>query len=244
MNAAADKIREILGQSENVVVIGGLNVMRESGLNGVRAEHIAYDIEQEYGYSNDEIVSSMFFSRRVDTFYDYYKKIILNKELEITPVHEAMYKLQQDGKLDAIITRTVYSLYRKAGCEDVIEMHGSVEENRCPVCGKEFDSEYIRQAKGIPVCDVCQIPLRPGFTLLGEMVDNGKMTMSSNAVAEADVLLIVGASLTAPVCQHLIKYYTGEYMIVINTEEKTGDEKADYRVYGNLSQIMTYVTDY
>lgn len=245
MDAIADKIRELLRDSENIVVISGLGVAREVGLNGVRAEHIAYDIEEEYGYSNDEIISSMFYTRRVDTFYDYYKNIILNiDDPSPTKVHQAVKKLQDDKKLNAVVCGTVYSLYNKAGCRNVIEMHGSVEHNVCPSCGKEFGSDYIRSTVGIPSCDTCCVPLRPGFVLLGEMIDNGKMTQSSVAVAGAKVLLIVGASIDESICRHMIKYYTGNRLILINTEEQAGDDRADYRLYGNLSEIMSYITDY
>jgi len=65
-------IKDIIKNGSNIVVLGGINVMLETGLNGVRAEHIAYDIEQKYGYSNDDIISSLFFSRRGDIFYNYY----------------------------------------------------------------------------------------------------------------------------------------------------------------------------
>lgn len=244
MNPILDKIKKIIKDNENIVVVSGLGVVREAGLNGVRAEHIAYDIEQKYGYSNDEIISSEFFARRVELFYQYYHEVILNKEkLEPTPVHEGVSKLQKAEKLDAVITRTVYQLHQKAGCDKVIALHGSVEDNRCPVCGKVFGSEFIRKAKGVPVCDVCSVPLRPGFTLLGEMVDNGKMTEASNAVEDANVLLIVGASLNSALCHHLIKYYTGNKMILLNTKETVGDERADYRAYGNLSEMFAYITD-
>lgn len=244
-NPVADTIRDVLRESGNIVAMSGLNVMRETGLNGVRAEHIAYDIEQMYGYSNDEIISTLFFPRRVGIFYDYYKRIILNQENpKPTDVHRAMLKLQNDGKLTAVITRTVYRLYAKAGCKHTIEMHGSVEENRCPACGKIFGSDYIRHAKGIPVCDTCLIPLRPGFTLLGERIDNGKITQSSNAVENASVLLLVGTSPNAHIYQNLIKYYTGNHMIIVNTEENICDDRADYRVYGNLSELMNYITNY
>lgn len=247
MNPTADKIKKVLEKSKNVVVISGLNVIREAGLNGIRAEHIAYEIEEHYGYSNDEIVSSAFFSRRSDIFFDYYKNIILNvDDPQPTGVHKAVYHLEKAGKLDGIITRTTYELYEKAGCkkEKVLAMHGSVEENTCPACGKVFGMKYIKKAKGIPVCDVCQMPLRPGFALLGERVDNGKVTKSCNLVEDAEVLLIIGASIRSPICQNVIQYYEGKNMILINTREEMGDERADYQLYGNLSELMAYVTDF
>lgn len=245
MNQTADKMKEIIKNSSNIVVLSGLNVMHETGLNGVRAEHIAYEIEEKYGYSNDEIVSSAFFSRRSGTFFDYYKNVILNVEdPQPTPVHKAVYKLEQEGKINAIVTRTVYGLFQKAGCTDVIEMHGSAEENRCPVCGKIFGMKYIKQSKGMPLCDECRVPLRPGFSLLGEMVDNGKVTQSCNAVENAKVLLILGAAIRSPLCQHVINYYEGNKMLLVNTHEEAGDERADYRIYGNLSELVSYLTDY
>lgn len=242
MNASLDKIHEIISKSDHVVVLSGLDVVLEAGLNGVRGEHIAYDIEQKYGYANDEIITSMFYSRRVDLFYKYYKEIILNKELKPTPVHEGVVKIQEANRLDAVITRTTYSLHKKAGCKNVIELHGSVEENPCPNCGKVFGSEHIRKATGVPLCDECGIPLRPGFTLLGETVDNGKMTQACNAVEEADVLLVIGAGLNSALCRHLVKYYKGNKMIVLGKEESLGDEKANYQAYGNLGEMLTEIT--
>ncbi|MCH5268769.1 MAG: NAD-dependent deacetylase [Lachnospiraceae bacterium] len=243
MDSKLDKMKELIQKSDHIVLVSGLGVIREAGLNGVRAEHIAYDIEQKYGYDNDEIVSSMFLSKRVELFYQYYKEVILNKEMKPTPVHEGAARLEKAGKLDAVIKRTTYSMYDQVGCKNVIDLHGSVDENYCPNCGKVYGSEFIRKAEGLPLCEECSVPLRPGFTLLGEMVDNGKMSKASDAVENADVLLVVGSSLTSPLCQHLIKYYKGNKMLLINDQETVGDERADYRAYGNLSELFSYVTD-
>lgn len=245
MIPTAEKIKKILANNKNIVVLSGLNVMHETGLNGIRAEHIAYEIEEKYGYSNDEIISSAFFSRRSDIFFDYYRNIILNVDNpQPTIVHKAICQMQEDGKVDAIITRTAYELFQKAGCTDVLSMHGSVEENTCPACGKVFGMKYIKDSSGVPVCDECRVPLRPGFSLLGERVDNGKMTKGCNLVENAEVLLIIGASMRAPLCQYVVKYYSGNKMILINTSEEMGDERADYRLYGELSELVPDLTGY
>lgn len=243
MDARLKCMNHLIQESNSIVIVSGLGVAYDAGLNGVRAEHIAYDIEQKYGYSSDEIMSSLFLNNRVTLFYDYYKQIVLNTELQPTEIHKAAAKLQKAGKLDMIVTREVYPLFQMAGCKDVIEMHGSVEENYCPNCGKVYGSEFIRKAKSVPSCEVCNVPLRPGFTLIGEMVDNGKMTKASDAVEKADILLIVGASVNSPLCRHLIKYYKGKKMMLVNTHETVGDERADYRVYGNLRDLFAKITD-
>lgn len=243
MDPMLDKMKDLIQKSDHIVLVSGLGVVREAGLNGVRAEHIAYDIEQKYGYDNDEIISSMFLSKRVELFYQYYQEIILNKEMKPTPVHEGAAKLEKAGKLDAVIKRTVYPMYDQVGCKNIIDLHGSVEDNYCPNCGKFYGSEFIRNAKGLPLCTDCSVPLRPGFALLGEMVDNGKMSQACDAVENADLLLVVGTSLTSPLCVHLIKYYKGKKMLLINNQETVGDERANYRAYGKLGELFSYVTD-
>ena len=245
MNRNLENIKNIISGGGNIVVLSGAEVMRETGLNGVRAEHIAYDIEQEYGYSNEEIVSSLFYSRRSDLFYKYYKNVILNKEnVEPSPVHKGIARLQACGKLDAVITRMIYCLHQKAGCDKVIELHGSVEGNRCPVCGKIFNSGYIKHSQGIPKCDVCDVVLRPGFSLLGEMIDNGKITQACNAVERARILLIVGAAINSSLCRYMVKYYHGDKMILLNTHETPGDEIVNCRAYGNLSEMFSQIMSF
>ena len=78
MEQVLEKMRDIIREGGNIVVLAGMNITYDMGLNGVNAEHLAYDVEQKYGYPNDEIVSSSFYTRRAPLFYKYYKEVILN----------------------------------------------------------------------------------------------------------------------------------------------------------------------
>lgn len=239
MRQGMDKVREVLRASSNIVVIGGSEVMRETGLNGVHVEYLAYDVEEQYGYSGDEIASSAFFNRQPEIFYDYYRNVILNKEdIKTTPVYDWLAKMEQKGKVSAIVTRMVYSLYQKYGCQNVIEVYGSAEENRCPKCGKLFDSHYIKESEGVPMCDKCGVMLKPGFTLYGEVIDNATLTKACEAIEHADVLLVVGTKMKSRTWATMFNYYEGDKLVLINTKESRGDDRANYRVYGNLSEIF------
>ena len=46
MEQSLETIKNIIKNGGNIVVLGGIEVMLETRLNGVRAEHIAYDREQ------------------------------------------------------------------------------------------------------------------------------------------------------------------------------------------------------
>lgn len=245
MEKNLDGIREVIRANDNIVLVSGSEVMRESGMNGMRAEHMVYDIEQKYGFSGEEIMTEQFLSRQTDVFYDYYKTIILGEqEPKLTPVYHSAAMMEKSGKLSQIVTRMVYESYSEAGCEKVINLYGSVEENKCPTCGKLFGSKYIRNSEHTPKCDECQVVLRPGFSLFGEMLDNTRLTQACNAIEYADVLLVVGTHLNSHTWQNMLRYYSGDKLILINTEEKVGDERANYRAYGNISQIFSYITDY
>lgn len=239
-----EKVKELIKESNRIAVLGGMQSELEAGLNGVRAEHLAYEIEEKYGYSTDEIITPSFLSKRVNIFYDYYKNIILNREKMVPDgMHKALARLDEQGKISCITTRSVYGLYEKAGVRHIVSLHGTVAQNKCPHCGREYGAEYIMDAKEVPECEDCKVLLRPGFSLFGEMIDNGKMTACANSVEEADVLLVVGATMTSPLCRYVLKYYTGDKLVLISNNPMPEDEQADYVLYGNCAEIMEQLVD-
>ena len=50
MEQVLEKMRDIIREGGNIVVLAGMNITYDMGLNGVNAEHLAYDVEQKYGY--------------------------------------------------------------------------------------------------------------------------------------------------------------------------------------------------
>ena len=50
--------------------------------------------------------------------------------------HLALAKLEQEGKLKAVITQNIDGLHQAAGSKEVLELHGSVLRNHCTRCGR------------------------------------------------------------------------------------------------------------
>lgn len=67
-------IRNILDKSRYTVAMCGTDMMKESGMPSLRAPEIAYQVEQEFGYSPEEIFSSIFYVNRPETFFKYYRE--------------------------------------------------------------------------------------------------------------------------------------------------------------------------
>ena len=78
-----------------------------------------------------------------------------------------MARLEESGIFQTIITRRLFHLPSRAGCRNVIELHGSIFRNYCPHCGREYPIEYIRNTDKIPLCQSCGQAVRPDVILSG-----------------------------------------------------------------------------
>lgn len=231
---------QILKDSTYTVVLSGTGLLGESGYPLLRDGAESYEIEGKYGYSFEEIFSSGFYSARKDLFFRFYKEVIL-KAMETPPGKGflALKTLQDHGLIHSIITRRIAALEERAGCTNVVNMKGTVYDNVCPSCGRHYSMEYVRDAKGVPLCEKCLVAIRPQVCLFGEMIDNGIMTRAAYEVEKADVLLVLGSNLTTPLCSQMLQYYTGSNLILVTDSEHYSDEKADIVVYGRCDEFLS-----
>lgn len=234
-----DYLVNAIKNSEYLVVLGGLNMIREMGMSHYHDSDEGYRIERKYGCSPEEMFSAQCFATDTERFYRYYKNDILKEDTEPGPAFFALAKMEEMGILKCIITREIYNLPHRAGANHVINLHGNIyEHNHCPRCGKEFTLDYIKSSAKVPVCDKCNIPIHPGVCLLGEMIDNHVMSRAAETVAKADVLLVTGMHLKSALCQECIQYFNGKRLILINSEEHYADNVADMVYHENLEVFL------
>lgn len=233
-------IRKILEESKYTVALTGMGMLFESGFPSIRDGRDAYRIEQKYGYSADELFHSACFNTRPELFYKFYKDEIL-KRLEIEPGKGYTYlkEMQDRGWLQAVVTRRIYGLSRRAGCHNVIEIHNSILENYCPRCGKEYDLDYVKNSpRLIPTCEKCQAAIRPRAIMFGEMVNNAVMTRATEEVGKAEVLLLLGTDMSTSLVKQLIGYFEGKYVILITLHEHYKDRYADIVVHSRVDDAL------
>ena len=150
----------------------------------------------------------------------------------------ALAEIQKKVNLSWIITRSVYDFPNRAGCQRVINLHGTIFESHCPRCGQKYQKEYILEAEKVPLCEKCGVPLNPGVTMMGEMVDNHTMTKAADAVSKADVLLVLGANLRSNICSDELQYFQGKKLILINSEKHYMDHLADISINENVEDVL------
>lgn len=224
------QIARILHESNYVVCLSGREMIVEDGISSMRNMETAYAIEMQYDYSPEELFSAQFFSTRAETFYEFYRSEVLNQaKAEPGVSFQALAQLEKMGILKATISRQLFDFPKLAGCQNVYDLHGNIyEKNRCPRCGREYPMEYLRDAKKVPLCEKCRVPIHPGVTLLGEMIDIGRMTKAAEEVSKADTLLLAGAYMKSEMAQQFLKYYKGHNVILIHPGTAHGDNDADY----------------
>lgn len=233
-----DNIRKIINESDNIVCLCGSGMLKESGHPDYRDDNESYDIEQKYGYSPEELFSATFYNTRSEMFYEYYRTHILHLSGKPSEAYYAVAELEKMGKLQGAITKGIYGLLERAGCTKVVNLHGTILKNHCPRCKQAYSAEYMKNSRKIPSCEKCNTPIRPGVVLFGEMVNNQDITAAGELVTNADVVMLLGADMTACIAEHCLQYYKGNKLILIKEEEHYADQMADYIVYGKIKEVL------
>lgn len=227
MDDKITRLMNILKESNYTVALGGSGMMEEGGFIGIKKQDKAYDIELKYGYGAEELYTSAFYSTRPELFFKFYKNEMLHKAPKLTASGPAMAALEEAGLLHCVITSNIYDIPGRGGCKHVVNLHGSIYDNQCPRCKKEYPMEYMMSSRHtVPLCETCSIPVRPMISLFGEMVDSQRMTKTTEEIAKADTLLLLGTALDSEVFNQYIKYFTGRWLVVIHKEPHYLDENA------------------
>ena len=236
------RLKEIIDNSNNIVFFGGAGVSTESNIPDFRSESGLYNAQQKYGRSPEEMLSHTFFVRHMETFYDYYKNNLIYTEAEPNRAHKALAALEASGKLKAVITQNIDGLNQKAGSKNVFELHGSVLRNYCTKCGQFHDLDYIMDEshceKGIPKCSKCGGVVKPDVVLYEEALDDACMMGAIRAIQEADTLIIGGTSLVVYPAAGLIRYFSGNNLVLINKQVTPYDSQADLVIHDSIGKVM------
>ena len=232
------KLKEIVDQSDNIVFFGGAGVSTESGIPDFRSTDGLY--HQEYRYPPETILSHTFFRQNPEEFYRFYKDRMLFPDAKPNAAHKALAKLEQEGKLKAVITQNIDGLHQMAGSKKVLELHGSVYRNHCMRCGKSFDFAYMKHSTGVPRCE-CGGMIKPDVVLYEEGLDNDTIEESVRAISQAQVLIIGGTSLAVYPAAGLIDYFRGEALVVINKSSTPRDRNADLLIKEPIGQVFSQI---
>lgn len=245
MNSLEEKKETFLrwiGESNHIVFFGGAGVSTESGIPDFRSVDGLY--HQKYDYPPETILSHSFFRSHTEEFYKFYRDKMLCLDAQPNVTHKALAKLEEQGKLKAVVTQNIDGLHQKAGSKKVLELHGSVLRNYCERCHQFYGVDTVANSTGIPRCQcktgekVCNGTIKPDVVLYEEGLDDGVISESIHEIQSADMLIVGGTSLTVYPAAGLLRYYHGHKLVLINKSATSMDHQADLVLQCGLGEVF------
>ena len=233
------EVNKILKEASNVVFFGGAGVSTNSGIRDFRSKDGLYELKSQYDEPYEVMLSSTYFYSHTETFYDFYRKFMINKEAKPNLAHIALANYEKDHNL-TIITQNIDALHQKASSKNVIELHGSIERNHCLKCHKFYSLDEMLSLGKVPYCS-CGGLVKPDVTLYEEALDENVVYKAIKAISSADVMIVGGTSLVVYPAASYIEYFHGKTLIVINKESTFADINADYVFHEDIGYVLNKI---
>ena len=242
MNQNVQQLHELLKRSSHIVFFGGAGVSTASNIPDFRSDEGLYSGKEQkkYPYPPETMLSHTFFVRHTEQFFEYYFDKMVYPDAKPNPAHIALAKLEEMGKLSAVITQIIDGLHKQAGSKRVYELHGSVHRNTCQQCGKHYSLQEMLQwkGKGVPRCS-CGGVIKPDVVLYEESLDSDVLEKAIRHIMAADLMIVGGTSLAVYPAAGLLQYYDGLDLVLINKTETPYDRRASLIIREPIGQVMS-----
>lgn len=240
-----EKLREYIEESNNIVFFGGAGVSTESGIPDFRSKDGLYnqhDVQFDK-YEPEYLLSRECLYNNPNVFYEFYRQKMDTRNIEPNITHKVLAKMEEMGKLKAIVTQNIDGLHQKAGSKNVFEIHGTTQKNYCSKCKMEYHSDFLFNTKEtIPTCE-CGGLIRPDVTLYGENLPNDAVNGAIRAIRDAEMLIIGGTSLKVYPAANFISYFSGRHLVIINREkiQILMNEDTDLTIVDSLGNVFSEI---
>jgi NAD-dependent deacetylase len=200
---------------KKLVFLTGAGISEESGMsvfrgpNGLWEEYDPMVVCSIEGWRKNPALSQKFYNER---------RVKLG-QIEPNEAHFICKKMEKDYDVQ-IITTNVDDLHERAGSKNVLHLHGEITK----VC--DLDGKNVEDI-GYSLLSEISFERRPFVVFFGE--DVPLMDKATEIIKSADILVIVGSSLSVYPAASLISYFRGDKIVYI-------DPKAHDIVDSYLSQ--------
>lgn len=238
LEAARDRLKT----SRKVTFFGGAGVSTASGIPDFRSATGLYNQKTGSRYPPETMLSHNFFVHHPDEFYAFLRSSLYYPDVKPNAAHYVLAQMEENGKLNAVITQNIDGLHQQAGSKVVYELHGSLKRFYCMRCQRAYQAERVYSQETTPYCEVCDGLVRPDVVLYGEPLDPDVLNASISAVRKADCLIVGGSSLVVYPAAGLLDYFRGDYLILINREPTPYDSQADFVFHGDIGEVLTEIS--
>jgi NAD-dependent deacetylase sirtuin 5 len=210
------RFREHFSSAKHLVILTGAGVSAESGVptfrgaGGFWRTYKAQDLATPEAFDEDPSL--------VWEFYHYRREVMISKSPNAAhaAIADVEARFAAAGKRVVIITQNIDELHKRAGSENILELHGSLFKTRCTKCEdvrSNHDSPICEALRGygapdpnasearlptssLPRCQTgeCGGLLRPHVVWFGEGLDKDVLRSTDEELEKCDLCLVVGTS--------------------------------------------------
>lgn len=216
-----EQLADFLARRERVLIISGAGISTASGIGDYR--------NADGEWKRPQPVQHQDFMQREDWRRRYWARSMVGypEFLRAVPnvAHETLAAWESRGRISGVITQNVDRLHQRAGHEQVIDLHGRLDQVVCMSCGQlssrgelqawleqhnpgvvgtafsaapDGDADLERDDFAdvrVPVCAGCGGILKPNVVFYGDSVPREIVDQAYGWVDHADAVLVLGSSL-------------------------------------------------
>jgi NAD-dependent deacetylase len=233
-----ERLKEAIKESNKIVIFSGAGLSTNSGIPDFRSADGLYNQETNINIRPEEIISHTFFVNNPDYFFNFYFDKMVYLDAKPNLAHKYFAKLEKEGKVLAVVTQNIDNLHQLAGSKNVIELHGSTERNYCMKCHKYYSLKEVYNEKHmIPHCS-CGGIIKPDVVLYEENLDGDAINKALDAISNADMLIVVGTSLTVYPAAGFVRYFRGKNLVLLNKSETSYDGIANIVIHDDVCNVV------
>lgn len=232
--------------SKNITFLVGAGLSTNSGIPCFRSNDGIYTDIPESFFTLSE------FEKNPERFYKLMETLFLNKKPN--KGHYLIKELQdtyKDKNIN-ILTQNIDNLSEVIGAENVIHIHGNINEGYCINCGKKIEKLNFSRYRCNCItgfnkytCSTENGLIRPNIVFYDEYVM--ELDKSIEMIKNTDLLIILGTSLIVEPVASLPKLLKADSPIIIINEEATYLDEDRMSIVFNediikaLSKIINYI---
>jgi len=236
-----NQLAELLANTDKTIFFTGAGISTESGIPDYRSPNSGLWTKPDAVKAVD--INSFLENPKI--FYEVFSGELYNPFANAKPniAHKFIAELENLNKSMGVITQNIDGLHKKAGSENIYELHGTMNTCSCMTCGAQiltnsvFDKFLLDKEK--PVCG-CGGVIKPDIVFFGESLPEATINGAFQASAACSLMVVVGSSLTVMPAAMLPNYAKdhGAKLVIINMTETPLDYMADIVINKGVGEVF------
>jgi NAD-dependent deacetylase len=243
MQTEQERLVELLRAGQKMLLFTGAGISTGSGIPDFRGPDGVWKRRQPV-YYHDFMRSE---AARIEHWDYKLEAWPLFRAARPNATHESIVRLEQAGKVLAVVTQNIDGLHARAGtpATHLIELHGTNSLVECQACGKLSDPEphfeFFRKMRRPPVCE-CGGFLKPATISFGQNLRNADLERAQEAAGQADLVVALGSTLSVYPAANipLIAANRGAPYVIINRGPTEHDDlrEVTLRIEGDVGEMF------